>query len=121
MFMLYESVAWPRQRERERETKTAGKTELYVKETNAPRQHTYIRTPTDVCIYLYIAYKIVNVILFTCIACGQSVLPHGHKLHSAQSNPGTTTTTRRTSLPASIPGQNQLGMSEHTHTHRLRD
>lgn len=101
--------------ERERETKTAGKTELYMKETNAPRQHTYTRTPTDVCIYLYIAYKIVNVILFTCIACGQSVLPHGHKLHSAQSNPGTTT--RRTSLPASIPGQNQLGMSVHTHTH----
>jgi len=35
----------------------------------------------------YMAYKIVNVILFTCMACGQSVLPSGHKLHSGIKQP----------------------------------
>lgn len=44
----------------------------------------------------HVAYKIVNVILFTCLAGGQSACPAGSKLHSNNnnnsniSNPGTT-------------------------------
>jgi len=44
-----------------------------------------------------VAYKIVNVILFTCLAAGQSALPAGTKLHSNSSNISHPGTTRRTS------------------------